>query len=46
MLLGLGESGSASVEASRLLRKWSDEEGFLAPEGAGKARRYVLKNET
>jgi ATP-dependent DNA helicase RecG len=45
MLLGLGESDSASVEASRLLRKWSDETGFLVPEGAGKARRYVLKND-
>lgn len=46
MLLGLGESDSASVEASRLLRKWSDKEGFLTPEGAGKARRYVLKSDT
>jgi ATP-dependent DNA helicase RecG len=28
-LLGLGDSPSAQVEASRLLTKWSQEDGFL-----------------
>ena len=32
-LLGLGESQSARVEASRYLRQWSDEGGFLRREG-------------
>lgn len=32
-LLGLGESRSAKVEASRYLRRWSTSEGFLEREG-------------
>lgn len=32
-LLGLGESDSARVEASRYLRQWSGEKGFLRREG-------------
>ena len=42
-LLGLGDSPSATVEASRYLRRWSDEGGFLAKQiGRGKPF-YTLK---
>lgn len=34
-LLGLGDSASAKVEASRLLKKWSQTDGFLERHGAG-----------
>lgn len=40
LLLGLGEAASAKVEASRLLRRWCAEDGFLNAVGAGKTRRY------
>lgn len=42
-LLGLGESPSAKVEASRLLKKWSDSDGFLDVEGDPPKRRYRLR---
>ena len=42
-LLGLGESATAQVEASRYLKKWSGASGFLTPEGNGAMRRYRLK---
>lgn len=42
-LLSLGESPSAKVEASRYLRRWSDQSGFLTPTGAGNQRRYRLR---
>ncbi len=42
-LLGLGDSPSAKVEASRYLRKWSDEGGFLTRRtGRGKTF-YTVK---
>lgn len=43
-LLGLGESPSATVEASRLLSRWSGPGGFLDIEGSGKNRRYRLRD--
>ena len=42
-LLGLGESATAQVEASRYLRKWSGPAGFLVADGNGSRRRYRLK---
>jgi ATP-dependent DNA helicase RecG len=42
-LLGLGESASAQVEASRYLAKWSAADGFLEPFGRGNRRRYRLR---
>lgn len=45
-LLGLGDSASAAVEASRLLRKWSQVDGFLTAEKAGSVyyvRRATVK---
>lgn len=42
-LLGLGESPSAQVEASRYLRKWSGPTGFLVAQGSGPKRDYRLK---
>lgn len=42
-LLGLGESATAQVEASRYLRRWSQPEGFLVAAGAGSKRHYRLK---
>jgi ATP-dependent DNA helicase RecG len=39
-LLGLGESATAQVEASRHLKKWSGADGFLVPEGNGSKRCY------
>ena len=42
-LLGLGESPSARVEASRYLKLWSSPEGFLIFEGNPPKRKYFLK---
>jgi len=42
-LLGLGDSPSAKVEASRLLKIWSDSDGFLDVEGDPPKRRYLLR---
>lgn len=42
-LLGLGESATAQVEASRYLRKWSGSAGFLRADGNGAKRRYRLR---
>lgn len=42
-LLGLGESPTAQVEASRYLRRWSAPGGFLVAEGNGARRCYRLK---
>lgn len=42
-LLGLGASASASVEASRLLNKWSAEGGFLERQPPENRPRYVLR---
>lgn len=42
-LLGLGDSPSAQVEASRYLAKWSAMEGFLQKNGAGSNVYYVLR---
>jgi ATP-dependent DNA helicase RecG len=41
-LLGLGDSASAQVEASRYLKKWSQEDGFLVRQGKGKNTTYIL----
>ena len=42
-LLGLGDSGSARVEASRLLAKWAAPEGFLLKSGPDNRPIYRLK---
>jgi ATP-dependent DNA helicase RecG len=42
-LLGLGDSASAQVEASRLLKKWCLPEGFLDRHGAGKNISYTQR---
>jgi ATP-dependent DNA helicase RecG len=42
-LLGLGASASASVEASRLLNKWSAADGFLDRQPPENRPRYVLR---
>lgn len=42
-LLGLGESPSASVEASRYLKKWSGGDGFLVKQVARGKPFYTLK---
>lgn len=42
-LLGLGASPSASVEASRLLSKWSAPEGFLIRHPPENRPRYALR---
>jgi len=42
-LLGLGESATAQVEASRYLKKWSGSSGFLIADGNGAKRCYRLK---
>lgn len=42
-LLGLGDSASAQVEASRYLKKWSQADGFLDKHGAGNQRHYTLR---
>jgi ATP-dependent DNA helicase RecG len=43
-LLGLGESATAQVEASRYLRRWSTPEGFLQASGSGGQRHYRLRS--
>jgi ATP-dependent DNA helicase RecG len=45
-LLGLGESTSAQVEASKYLRKWSGPAEFLEGFGTGKRRRYRSRRGT
>jgi len=42
-LLGLGDSASAQVEASRYLRKWSGSGGFLQAEGTAPRVKYELR---
>jgi len=42
-LLGLGDSASAQVEASRLLKKWSQPDGFLDRHGAGSNVSYTRR---
>lgn len=42
-LLGLGASASASVEASRLLGRWSGPDGFLEKRPPENRPRYVLR---
>lgn len=42
-LLGLGNTDSARVEASRYLKRWSGPDGFLIPEGKTSKRKYRLK---
>lgn len=42
-LLGLGNSASAQVEASRYLKKWSQPEGFLDRQRMGKTHVYTLR---
>ena len=43
-LLGLGESNSDKVTVSRLLRKWSQPDGFLLREGKGRQIRYRARS--
>ncbi len=43
-LLHLGESQSARVEISRLLRKWSTDGGFLVRDGKPPSVTYSLRN--
>lgn len=45
-LLGLGDSRAAQVEASKLLRRWSDPEGFLARVGGGRSASYRLREDS
>ncbi|HLO62693.1 MAG TPA: RNA-binding domain-containing protein [Azonexus sp.] len=42
-LLGLGDSASAQVEASRYFAKWSGPDGFLEKQGNGNNKFYVLR---
>lgn len=42
-LLGLGDSPSAQVEASRYFKKWSETEGFLDQHGNGSSKFYTLR---
>ena len=42
-LLGLGNSPSAQVEASRYLKKWSQPDGFLNRQRVGKTHAYTLR---
>lgn len=42
-LLGLGDSASAQVEASRYLKKWSASGGFLRAEGTPPRVKYSLR---
>lgn len=43
-LLGLGDSASAQVEASRYLKRWSSSpDAFLIPDGKPPKRKYYLK---
>lgn len=41
-LLGLGDSASAQVEASRYLKKWSQPDGFLEKKGTGGSSVYYI----
>ena len=43
-LLGLGDSPSAQVEASRYLKKWSATSGFLKVEGTPPRVKYRLRS--
>lgn len=43
-LLGLGDSDSAKVEASRLLKKWCQPDGFLERHGGGNKVFYTRRN--
>ena len=42
-LLGLGDSPTAQVEASRYFKKWIQPDGFLDKQGAGNKISYVLR---
>ena len=42
-LLGLGNSPSAQVEASRYLKKWSQPDGFLDRQRVGSTHVYTLR---
>jgi len=42
-LLGLGDTASDLVKVSRLLKKWSGEDGFLTVEGSASRTKYRLK---
>ncbi len=42
-LLGLGDSPSAQVEASRYLKKWSQPDGFLEKKGGGNRVYYTSR---
>lgn len=42
-LLGLGDSASAKVEASRLLKRWSQPDGFLERHGKGNQVFYTRR---
>jgi ATP-dependent DNA helicase RecG len=44
-LLGLGDSASAKVEASRLLKKWCQPDGFLERHGAGNNFFYTHRKD-
>jgi ATP-dependent DNA helicase RecG len=43
-LLGLGDSPSAKVEASRYLKKWSQPDGFLERKGGGSRVYYTSRS--
>ena len=43
-LLSLGDTASAQVEASRYLKKWSEDNGFLLAEGSGPNRKYRFRS--
>jgi ATP-dependent DNA helicase RecG len=43
-LLGLGDSPSAKVEASRYLKKWSQADGFLERKGGGNRVYYTSRS--
>lgn len=43
-LLGLGDSPSAKVEASRYLKKWSQADGFLERKGGGSRVYYTSRS--
>jgi ATP-dependent DNA helicase RecG len=44
-LFGLGESGSDRVLVSRLLKKWSGEDGFLRRDGSPPKVKYYLRED-
>lgn len=43
LLLGLGDSPSAQVEASRYLKKWCQPDGFLERQGSGNRVHYKMR---